>query len=451
VPPYGPEALPGVHAAPWTFSEAPGIWIAAIVVGFLVSALAALRSLPEWLRALAFVLGQTIALTTPLAAVLDRWVYGAFPTIDKAGSLRFYLDGVHRHMLTDPAGSLHDPAAHLIGVQFGHLWVTELFDLVLSPFGAMNAQALLYPAFAWWAASRLCVEAGSDPRAAILAGFPFGLGLHVFRDLHWYTIEKAAVGWLALYAWLALRAIRTGRGAVSAAIVLAIATWMNLYLGLVAGAMAFLGTIAVTAVERERTRSALAVLALSFLFVLPLAIWQLLLLRGDRTATPDQYLWERAALDAFTLRPLAWDRIEAWRALDPLALVAAVAGIAASIRSRWTIAALAGAFALFVVALGPFLLPSVANPLYMAVRDFLPGFWRVAKPEVFFEGVWLVLLVFAARGFGRIATTASRAALVYAAMVVVWLGTTRAHPAFPGFSLPQEIRPVADWQQGVLQ
>jgi hypothetical protein len=87
----------------------------------------------------------------------------------------------------------------------------------------------------------------------------------------------------------------------------------------------------------------------------------------------------------------------------------------------------------------------------MAVRDLVPGFWRVAKPEVFFEGVWLVLLVFAARGFGRIATTAPRAALVYAAMVAVWLGTTRAHPAFPGFSLPQEIQPVSDWEKGVLQ
>ena len=450
MPPYGPPALAGVHAAPWTFAESPGAWLSALVLGLVVTSLALLRGLPAWLRAAAFTLGQTIALTAPLAAVLDRWVYGAFPTIDKAGSLRFYLDGVHRHMLTDPSSSLHDPAARLIGVQFGHLWVTELFDLVLSPFGAMNAQALLYPAFAWWAASRLCAEAGSDPRAAILAGFPFGLGLHVFRDLHWYTIEKAAVGWLALYAWLGLRAIRSDKGAVVAAVALAIATWMNLYLGLVGGAMAFLAAIAIGVLDRSRAPRALGVLALSFLFVLPLAIWQLLLLRGDRTATPDQYLWERAALDAFTLRPLAWDRIEAWRALDPLALAAAAVGIA-SMRNRWTIAALGGAFVLFVVSLGPFILPSITNPLYMAVRDLVPGFWRVAKPEVFFEGVWLVLLVFAARGFGRVATTAPRASLVYAAMVAVWLGTTRAHPAFPGFSLPREIQPVAGWEKGVLQ
>jgi hypothetical protein len=451
VSPYGPPPLPGVHAAPWSFAEAPGAWIAAVVLGMLVSALAAVRSFPGWLKALAFVLGQTLALTTPLAAVLERWVYGAFPTIDKAGSLRFYLDGVHRHMLTDPSGSLHDPAAHLIGVQFGHLWVTELFDLALSPFGAMNVQALLYPAFAWWAASRVCVEAGNDSRAAILAGFPFGLGLHVFRDLHWYTIEKAAVGWLALYAWLGLRAIHTGRGAFLAAIVLAIATWMNLYLGLVASAMVFLATLAVSAIDRGRARRAIALLGLSFVFVLPLAIWQLLLLRGDRTATPEQYLWERAALDAFTLRPLAWDRIEAWRALDPMALVAAAIGIASERRNRWAIAAIAGAFALFAVSLGPSILPNVTNPLYFAVRDLVPGFWRVAKPEVFFEGAWLVLLVFAARGFGRIATTAPRAAFVYGAMVAVWLGTTRAHPAFPGFSMPQEIQPVAGWERGVLQ
>jgi hypothetical protein len=451
VPPYGPPALHGVHAAPWTFAESPGPWILAVVLGLLVSALAAARRWPDWLRALAFALGQTMVLTAPLAVVLDRWVYGAFPTIDKAGSLRFYLDGVHHHMLTDPVGSLHDPAAALIGVQIGHLWATELFDLFLSPFGAMNAQALVYPAFAWWAASRLCAEAGSDPRAAILAGFPFGLGLHIFRDLHWYTIEKAAVGWLAVYAWLGLRSLRTGRGIALAGFFLALATWMNLYLGLVGGAMAFLAAIAVCALERARARHALSLLAVSFLFVLPLAVWQLLLMREASTAPPDVYLWERAARDAFSLRPLAWDRIEAWRALDPVALVAAAVGIASTWRSRWTGVALGGAFVLFLFSLGPLVWPGVTNPLYLAVRAVVPGFWRVAKPEVFFEGTWLVLLVFAARGFGQVTTTLPRAALVYLAMVALWVGTTRAHPAFPGFSMPVTIQPVPDWEKGVLQ
>ncbi len=185
--------------------------------------------------------------------------------------------------------------------------------------------------------------------------------------------------------------------------------------------------------------------------MLPLAAWQLLLLRGAQTATPDSYLWERAALDAFSIRPLAWDRIEAWRALDPVALVAAAIGIASSWRSRWTVASLVGAFVLFVVSLGPLVGPGLTNPIYFAVRAVIPGFWRMAKPEVFFEGTWLVILVFAALGFGRIATTRSRAALVYVAMVAVWLGTTRAHPAFPGFSLPQAIQPVAGWETGVLQ
>ena len=38
----------------------------------------------------------------------DTWVYGSYPTIDKAGSMVFYLDGVHLRMLTDPAASLQD-------------------------------------------------------------------------------------------------------------------------------------------------------------------------------------------------------------------------------------------------------------------------------------------------------------------------------------------------------
>ena len=72
--------------------------------------------------------------------------------IDKAGSLLFYLDGVHQRMLLHPWLSPGDPAARLIGVHVGHLWITEIFDLVYSPVGAFNAQALLYPALAWYGA-----------------------------------------------------------------------------------------------------------------------------------------------------------------------------------------------------------------------------------------------------------------------------------------------------------
>ena len=203
---YGPPPDPRQLMAPVQLGTVPLAYLGCLLTGLAISVLAALRKLPEALRVWLFILGQTIVLTMPLAWYLDRYVFGAFPTIDKEGSLLFYLDGVHVRMLLHPVQSLGDPAAHLIGVQTGHLWVTALFDMFLSPTGAFNAQALLYPALAWWACYLLLRDLCGHGRIAAVLAFAWGMGLHVFRDLNWYTIEKAAIFWLALYLWALYRA-----------------------------------------------------------------------------------------------------------------------------------------------------------------------------------------------------------------------------------------------------
>ncbi len=433
---YGPPPHPDQVSLALGLDQAPGAWLACLGIGLLITALALLQRQPAALRAWWFCLGQTVVLTAPLAAVLDRAVYGAFPTIDKSGSLLFYLDGVHRTLTLHPLQAVHEPAARLIGVHVGHLWVTELFDLILSPLGAFNAQGLLHLALGWWAAALLLRELSGRWDSAIGLGFAFGLNLHLFRDLNWYTIEKTAVYCLALYAWALWRCWRDGgRWGWWAAGLFVFMAFQNWYLALAGAA----GTALLLALTRDSR--VLGHCLATTVAMLPLVALQLALLSGAGTlGDPESYLHERALLDSFSLWPPHWNRLELWRVLDPAAVGLAAWG-AWSLRSdpRVRVLLVVGG-GLFLLALGPQLLPGVWNPLYMGVRELVPGFWRVAKPETFFHGTWLLLLAVAAlRLEGR------KAWWLYPLVALAWLGLARTHPVYPGFSEPVVQELGGDW------
>jgi hypothetical protein len=78
-------------------------------------------------------------------------------------------------------------------VHLGHLWLVAALDLLGSTTAAFNGMALLSPALAWFAAFLLLRDLCGEPRVAMVLSFAWGTGLHVFRDLIWYTIEKAAI------------------------------------------------------------------------------------------------------------------------------------------------------------------------------------------------------------------------------------------------------------------
>ncbi len=442
---YGPSPDPRQLIAPVEVFDEPGAYLFCIGVGLALSLVALWRRPPPHLRAAAFILGQTIFLTAPLLAFVDTYVYGSFPTIDKSGSLAFYLDGIHQRMLSDPLASLTDPGARLIGVHMGHLWVTEFFDLFLSSMGAFNAQGLLYPAAGWWCAWLLFREVAGDERSAVLMGFPFGMGLHVFRDLNWYTIEKAAIFWLPLFLWALHRAWKgKPRGAWLAAVVFFLMSWMNLYLGLVGAFLAAFGLVSVW-VSKDQGRYAVtrAVVA-SAVVVLPLVIWQWVLIQSDLSiASPDRFLRERAALDAFTLTPLSWNRLEVHRALNVVALSFAVWGIVAQrADGRVRLACVTG-LGLFTLSLGPYLWrPDLVNPIYMAARTVVPGFWRVAKPETFFHATWLLLLLIASIQLARARWRPRTYGAVYLLFITAWLLMVRTHPAYPPMTQPVHLTPA---------
>lgn len=172
----------------------------------------------------------------------------------------------------------------------------------------------------------------------------------------------------------------------------------------------------------------------SLLAALPLLIWQAVVMASSEPlATPEQFLWERAALDGVTLWPPAWNRLPAWRALDPVVVVGSCI-MALQVRDRWTWLTLGAVGLLTLLAVGPVLWGEVHNPLYLLLVQVVPGFWRVAKPEVFFVGAWLLLIALAARALaGR-----STRALVGAALLSLgfWLSAVRTSEAYPRFSAP---------------
>ncbi len=442
---YGPPPDPRQVAVLAGPLDLPGPWAACLAVGILVGILGVglARRRPSW-GALVVVTGHVIALTAPAAAVLDRFVWGAWPTLDKAGSYLFYLEGVHR-ALFDPVQV--DPALRLLGVHVGHLWVVAGFDLLLPTLGAFGAVGLLWLVLAWWCAALLFREAGARWWPALVAAFPFGMGLHQFRDIQWFTVEKPAVFGIPLFAWALLRARRTaGIGPiVGVAVVFAGTTFLDLYLGLVEGAIALLALLA------TRDRRTLACVAASALAVLPLAVLQVRLLQGEGALVePETWLWERAALDVLSLWPPRWNHLEAWRVLNLPLLAVGAWGLWRDRRDPLARFAVLVVLALTLVALGPRLAGTrehgIPNPVFLALWHGIPGAWRVAKPEFLFEAPVLLLLGSAARVLSAPAVGPRVLALLHAAVLAGWILSVRTHPAYPGISEPVEVRLAAGWQ-----
>ncbi|MBN1334467.1 MAG: hypothetical protein JXB39_00745 [Deltaproteobacteria bacterium] len=442
---YGPPPDPRQVAVPAGPLDLPWPWVACLVVGVLLVLLGVwgVRRRPAW-GVLALVSGHVIALTAPAAAVLDRYVWGAWPTLDKAGSYLFYREGVHRTILdVVPV----DPALRLIGVHVGHLWVVAGFDLILPPLGAFGATSLLWLVLGWGCAALCFREAGARWWPALIAGFPFGMGLHQFRDVQWFTVEKPAVFGIALFCWALLRTRRT-RGIGPILVLAAVfvgSTFLDVYLGLVEGALACLALVA------ARDRRMLAAVGASALAVLPLVLLQVHLLQGEGAlADPEIWLWERAALDVASLWPPRWNHLEAWRALNLPLLALGAWGLWRDRRDPLARFAALGVVVLGLLALGPRLVGTrahgIPNPFFLALWYGLPGAWRLAKPEFLLEAPVLLLLGSAARVLSGPAFGRRLLAVLHALLLAGWILSVRTHPAYPGFSQPVTVRLAPHWQ-----
>lgn len=411
---YGPPPDPGevLVAAPlvaWAWSVA-----AACVLLF-----AAKRARGALQLALATA-GGLFALTAPMGGMLGTAVVGSYPTIDKAGALHFFREGVHWHLL-----DASNPGVQLIGVHLGHLWVVELLALAWPDWAGFNIESFVNLWLAWWCAAAWLEHRGARRAEAVLLAIPFALNLHQFRDINWYTVEKTAIFLLPL--WLLTSA--KGRWGACAAVG-ALAMFMNVYMGvLIAGMGAWWAIRSVAA----RDRAALACIAATAAGMAPFAAWQAVLMHGaGAPGTPDQFLNQRAALDIVSIVPWAWNRMEGWRAMNLLVLTCAALWTYSELtwrRSGW---AIGGAALALGLSLGPSV-GGVPNPLYMALFHLLPGFWRVAKPETFFFIPWLLAITACAQVV-RSLDLAKRGVTVLGVLLLLgWAWGVRGHPVYPSF------------------
>lgn len=429
-PRYGPPPDPReilVAAGPL---DLPLAWAFCLIVGVLLLGLGYRRRWP-----LLFCLGGVVALSAPWLFYLTSYIFGAYPTVDKAGSLAFYLDGVQWRLLD--AG---DPGMRLIGVHVGHLWVTAAFDLLLPAFAAFNAQVLLNLTLAWYFAHRLFRALGARGELSLFLAFFFAMNLHQFRDINWYTIEKTAIFWLPLYGlslWRAWQGDR--RWMVGSGVLFGLAFFMNAYWALLCGGLAAAALLVGTgAAWRQpaywpRWKILGGAFFFSVLGGLPLAWLQWRLMHGEASLGSPEAFAERASLDVLSLWPPAWNRLELWRALDPIALGLGLLSLREQ-KVRWL-------WILMIPFLGLSLGPS-NNPLYSLCNLLVPGFWRLAKPETFFHLAWLLLLA-----AGAVAWRAPLPRLLPPLAVLTWLVLVRQHPVFPGLTRPVEVGLAPGWQE----
>ena len=417
---YGPppDAAQVLIAVPWT------AWAVSIVFGMLM--LAAAVRLRGQARIAFATLSGTALLTAPMFGMIPVAVIGSYPTIDKAGSLHFFRESVHWHLWNSA-----DPAVQLIGVHLGHLWVVELFACAMPDWAGFNTQSFLNLWLAWFCTSNW-LQHRSQVRgrrrgavaAAVLLAIPFALNLHQFRDINWYTVEKTSIFVLPLWLLCVDK-----RRSSAAALTGALAMFLNVYMGILIAAMG--AWIVLGALLRRRWDGVPQVFATAA-GMLPFVVWQAVLMRGAHApGSPEAFLNQRAALDVVSIVPWEWNRLEGWRTMNGLVLLLALFWCVGAVLWRGSsrggsLWALTGALVAVVVALGP-----TGNPLYMVLFDYVPGFWRVAKPETFFFIPWLLAVTAAMEAIGPLSRRA--VALLGVVGLLGWLWGVRAHPVYPNF------------------
>ena len=313
--------------------------------------------------------------TAPLIGMtLEGWI-GAYPTIDKQGSVFFFEQGVHKMIIFNPIDALNHRGVQLIGFHMGHLWITEIFALFVNSNVAFNLHMVLNLGLNVGMTYLLISRVKNDTQALIFSTI-FGLGIHTILDIQWYTIEKSSLYCLPIF-WMALKNRWSPRvlGLTFFSI-----CFINLYFGMICALFAplYLG------IEKKFLRKYFA-LFIAGVLVAAGQIW--LTQKAPTLATPEEYLTMRAAQDCFSLGELKWARIPMLLAINPIALSL---GIYAAVQKNWN-KELTCAAVFFFLSLGPNFVWNIPNPMYLLWTK-IPMLWRFSEPEIFFHITYLVLL-----------------------------------------------------------
>ena len=332
-------------------------------------------------------LGSLSLLTSPWLGSIHKAVIGAYPTIDKEGSLLFFEHGVHHLWFTSPDLPLDETGLTLVGIHVGHLWLTECFSIFAPTFVAFNVQAFTHLllntlAILYWVDGYKWIRAQEWEKWVV--ALLLGAQLHVFRDIHWYTIEKSALFPLFLF-WGTLSRQRDGQGNWQLPLMYLLACLYNFYWAILCPLLVITEYNHLPSAFIERTRLAKG-LVICCGIGLVMAILQMTLQTSlHQVATPEKYA-SRAALDVLSLWPVDWNRMGIWRPINLVLLGMGMSYIRELKSGEQRIPNAKGLIVCsifgLILSLGPFIAPSVPNPIY-SIFQLIPGMWRFAKPEIF--------------------------------------------------------------------
>lgn len=379
-------------------------------------------------------LAASIALTTPFLGLSLESVWGAYPTIDKEGSLLFFRDGVHLQLF-----QFEDPAHRLIGFHLGHLWIAQFFAFFVPDYAAFNIQALLNIVLTWYCCTILLEEVGAKRLWAWLLASQLALHAHLFRDIQFYTIEKSALYGIPLFWFFFLRTQKNAPySALGLALSFFLSSWINLYWGIFE---AFLCCGLLMVHKEQITPTLKKGLIGCGLMGIGIALYQWKLMHAGPSFSPESSFLERAALDRFSLWPLSWNRLPWFSSLPPL-LVGLIIWKKNALHKRY----IGIGLLFFLLSLGPYIFDGLPNPLYMIIAR-LPGLWRFAKPEAFFFISFLCLLsVLIHVRFER--RTHYILALLF---LIQWIVSVRIQPEYPRFSQHIPSTLPQNWEKRIFR
>ena len=310
-------------------------------------------------------------------------IIGAYPTIDKEGSLFFYRQGVHIEALLHPIEAMHNRGVQLIGFHIGHHWITQFFDLFFPVNIAYNFHVLcnfLLSTISMWAL--LFFQNSDSSKAWTRIGFAilFGCGVHSYVDAHWYTIEKSALYILPTF-YLCLVYIKKP---LWTGIVFFMSAYINLYFAIIGGMLSLI----YFSFHQDQWRQSIGIFGTGIIVL----IYQGMLMNySTSTATPEMYLEQRARFDSLHLFDFDWARIPLYLVVNPILLWF---GFRSPNKRQWEIVAI---ILFFILSLGPYLYTNIANPIYMIFATKIPFMWRFSEPEIFFHLCLLILYTWALR------------------------------------------------------
>ena len=369
-----------------TFED--GLLTIALAVGcFIVAYHIWLNHKGVWAYRFFLLLSVIGLITTPWFGTLTDSVIGAYPTIDKEGSLFFFNQGVHTNWLLHPDTALDNKGLQLIGVHIGHLWLVEIWSWFVSPITAFNIQAManliLNCLAAWWWLEDN--ENNSPEWIGLLTALTLGAQLHVFRDIHWYTIEKSMLFPIFLY-WGALNRMEFDAQIRRwIPILYTLAILLNFYWGILLGLL----TILQVCMRRSLRQVKLFwPIALAGCIGIALGLLQMTLQSDTRRFADAAAFLTRASLDTFDISNLNWNRMGFWKPINvPICIYF---GWLMSTK-RISIRPILIGTIFLVLSIGPMLTTTLPNPLYNSL-SIIPGMWRFAKPEIFFFITYAIII-----------------------------------------------------------